>query len=81
MTPLLTSAQVGRLLGHSHEWFVRHRKRLETDHAFPPPVAGVGYRWDPTAIAAWLATQRGPHVAEGVEALLALRARNLHAAG
>lgn len=55
---LLTATQVSRVLGHrSPTWFPRHRTRLEAE-GFPLPVKGVGPRWDPLAIEAWLAQQR-----------------------
>lgn len=51
--PPLNIAQVGRELGHSAEWFSRHRAKLEAEQGFPPPMPGCGKRWDSAAVARW----------------------------
>lgn len=60
MTKLLTMRQVGERLGHGYHWFRKRRFKLEREDGFPKPVRGVGLRWDPAAIDAWLAAQREP---------------------
>lgn len=77
---LLTQRQVAEWLGHSLDWFRRHRARLTAEQGFPAPVPGLGRRWDPAAITAWLARYRG--VAPPVESgdwdnILAARACTL----
>jgi predicted DNA-binding transcriptional regulator AlpA len=81
MRQLLTSAQVGRALGHSATWFLRRRADLEAT-GFPRPVDQCGMRWDPAAIEDWLDAQRraaaAPCAASG-EAVLVARARAMAA--
>jgi predicted DNA-binding transcriptional regulator AlpA len=53
---LLNIAQVAADLGKSATWFFRHRKALEEQHGFPPPLLAGGkcsMRWDPEAIKLW----------------------------
>ena len=54
---LLNHPQVAKRLGHSSDWFYRHRDRLIRDHGFPSSVDGCFRRWDPAAIDAWLDAQ------------------------
>jgi len=68
---LLKHGQVAQLLGHSADWFSRHRAQLEAQ-GFPRPVPGCGRRWDPAAIEAWLAAQR-PGAVDEWEARLRAR--------
>ena len=49
-------------LGVSLDWFNRNWKNLIADHGFPPPLAGLGRRWDPVAIAAWKDAQIPAHL-------------------
>ena len=42
------------VLGHPVRWFRRHRKRLEAEEGFPPPVSRIGWpRWSGRALIAW----------------------------
>lgn len=79
MRQLLTAHQVAMTLAlDSAMSFHRRRRCLEAEHGFPAPVPGLGLRWDPAAIDAWLGRQRGAAPAaadEGVESLLVARAR------
>jgi predicted DNA-binding transcriptional regulator AlpA len=79
LRPLLTAHQVAMALAlDSALSFHRRRRALEADHGFPEPVPGLGLRWDPAAIEAWLARRRGAPAGgqdEGAEALLVARAR------
>ncbi len=59
---LLNMAEVARKLGRSVEWFYRNRRRLEREHGFPASIAGLGKRWDPAAIDAWLDRQMAPEL-------------------
>lgn len=86
MPRLITSTAVAELLGITRRQFMNRRRRLEAEHGFPPPVAGLPERWDPIAIEAWLAQQRPPaptppDPAEAAEALLIQRARAVRASG
>lgn len=86
MPRLITATGVAELLGITRRQFMARRRRLEAEHGFPPPVAGLPDRWDPVAIEGWLAQQRPPATtpadgAEAAEALLIQRARALHAVG
>ncbi|WP_206934188.1 hypothetical protein [Roseococcus thiosulfatophilus] len=82
MTPrLLTSHQVAELLGLRPRQFGARRAGLEAA-GFPGPVAGLPDRWDPLAIEAWLAAQRGETAAQAapsVEDVLVARARAMAA--
>ena len=58
---LINSAEVAAKLGRIRadgqpnvRWFYNHRFGLEHNQNFPPPVPGMGYRWDEAAIDAWL---------------------------
>lgn len=79
---LWTAHQVAEALAlPSARCFHARRRRLEGEHGFPPPVAGLPDRWDPRAIEAWLAAQR-PRLAavnddDGAEAVLIARARRM----
>lgn len=55
---LLSYADVAACLAVTRSWLHRNRRALAVQHGFPPPVPGMGLRWDPLAIDAWLATQR-----------------------
>lgn len=60
--------------------FLARRRRLEDEHRFPPPVAGLPGRWDPKAIELWLRAQRTMHADDAeaqAEASLIGRARSL----
>jgi hypothetical protein len=83
---LWTAHQVAQALAlPAARHFRCRRRRLEAEHGFPPPVAGLPDRWDPRAIEAWLAAQRAglmpparDEAAEG-EAMLIARARAMAA--
>lgn len=87
MRRAIDAAEVALKLGHSVEWFYKHRKKLEDEHAFPKPVPGLAKRWDEPAIDAWFDRQTGeqasaPRIAgssetEPVEFRLARRASEL----
>lgn len=51
-------AQVADRLALTPAAFRARRRRLEADHGFPPPVPGLGLRWDGLAVEAWLARNR-----------------------
>ena len=56
MKPSMTAAEVARVVfRRDHpDWFYRHRKRLESDHGFPPPLGGIGeLLYDPDKVQAW----------------------------
>lgn len=55
---VLTSAQVAERLNLTTAAFHKRHRILREQHGFPPPVPGLGYRYDPEAITAWLARQR-----------------------
>jgi predicted DNA-binding transcriptional regulator AlpA len=58
--PLLARApEVAALLDMSLASF-RSAKRNLLARGFPPPVPGLGKRWDVEAIRDWLASQRAP---------------------
>lgn len=85
MPRLITATQVAEVLGISRRQFMARRRRLEAEHDFPRPVAGLPDRWDPLAIDAWLASQRpaappAPSAEDAAEAVLIGRARAMHAA-
>jgi hypothetical protein len=89
MQRLLTAHQVAEILAlDGPRAFAQRRRRLEEEHGFPPPVPGVGQRWDPLAIEAWRRRIRGeaaPALHDGpgndnVEDLLIVRARTMAAA-
>lgn len=78
MRQLLTLHQVAVLLGlPGARSLVARRRQLEEEHGFPPPVPGLGLRWDPVAIDAWLARHRPAEAtpAATAEAILVQRAR------
>lgn len=54
---LLDASEVAKRLGRSRSWFYDHQKELDAA-GFPRPLPVVD-RWDPAAIDAWLAAQRG----------------------
>jgi hypothetical protein len=78
MRRLWHAHQVAEALGLTPGAFSARRRRLEEEHGFPPPVAGVGRRWDPAAIEAWLDAQR-PRKLAGGEDLAAELVRRAHA--
>ena len=51
---LLTQRQVAARLGITLGYWHRRKAGLLAKHRFPPPVAGLGLRWDPVAIDRWL---------------------------
>lgn len=71
---LLRARDVAALLGWSVNYWYRRRSALEAA-GFPRPlrVGKLGTRWDPAAIEAWLAAQRGDPA--GWEARLVTRGR------
>lgn len=81
MQRLLTAHQVAELLAlDGPRAFAQRRRRLEAEHGFPPPVPGVGQRWDPLAIEAWRRRIRGEATSannDNVEDLLIVRARGI----
>lgn len=56
---LWQAAQVAERLALTPAAFCQRRRQLEDRHGFPPPVPGLGRRWNPAAIEAWLAQQAG----------------------
>jgi predicted DNA-binding transcriptional regulator AlpA len=83
MRQLLTAPEVAAALGYRYGWFMKHRARLEGEHAFPPPVDGLGLRWDPAAIGDWLDARRAASRAAAgaaAEDILIARARAMAAA-
>ena len=46
------------MLGLSYAAFTKRHRVLREQHAFPLPLKGLGHRWDPEAIAAWITCQR-----------------------
>lgn len=54
---LINTAEVAELLGMTVHTFYRRRAQLHRV-GFPNPVPGMGIRYDPLAIQAWLARQR-----------------------
>jgi hypothetical protein len=75
---LWQAAQVADRLAMTPAAFNARRRRLEADHGFPPPVPGLGRRWNPAAIEGWLASQGGglpDHQAPSAEDVLISRAR------
>jgi hypothetical protein len=75
---LWQAAQVADRLAMTPAAFNARRRRLEADHGFPPPVPGLGRRWNPAAIEAWLAAQAGgqpDQQAPSAEDVLISRAR------
>ena len=56
---VLTCSQVAQLLNMKLPTFYPRQRSLIEVHGFPPPVPGLGRRWDPQAIAAWIARQSG----------------------
>jgi len=81
MARALTAAQVAIELGHRHAWFLRHRRRLEEEQGFPPPLPGCGLRWCGRAIDAWKLASAAPRLAvvgqERVEDVLIRRAARM----
>jgi hypothetical protein len=80
---LWQAAQVADRLAMTPAAFCARRRRLEEDHGFPPPVPGLGRRWNPAAIEAWLAQQAGGMPAQdapSAEDILITRARAMTAA-
>ncbi len=59
---LLDTVGLARRLGRTPEWFYRHKDELMDVHGFPPPVTGLGNRWDPVAIDRWLDRQLPEHL-------------------
>ena len=57
---LISRGQVAIMLGHTPDWFARHRKKLESKQGFPPRVPGCGARWDVDAIHEWLNSHHKP---------------------
>ena len=51
-------AGVALRLGRSLKWVHRNIRTLRDRHGFPKPLPGVGL-YDPAAIDAWMARQRG----------------------
>ena len=55
---LLSLDQVARLLRGdepgARAWFYKHWQMLVATRGFPPPVEGLGKRWDPVAVHWWL---------------------------
>lgn len=57
---LLSVAETAARFARSSEWFRRHRRRLERDTGFPPPV--LPGLWDPVAIDRWLDSRMPAHL-------------------
>jgi hypothetical protein len=80
---LWQAAQVADRLAMTPAAFNARRRRLEADHGFPPPVPGLGRRWNPAAIEGWLAALGGgfpPTDPANPEEILISRARAMVAA-
>lgn len=54
---LLDAEQVAARLHVTLDWWRHNRRRLQESFGFPLPIAGIGGRWDPLAIQAWLDAQ------------------------
>lgn len=69
---LLTAQDVADLFRQPLDWFKRNVARLRRDHGFPAAIPGFRGLYDPAAIDAWLAAQRGvrpaPEAVEGAPA-------------
>ncbi len=65
---VLTTAEVAARLGMSVPTFHRRQAALKREHGFPGPVPGLGHRYDPEAIRAWLARKRQPDTPAPVQA-------------
>ena len=59
--PLITLADIAEQLGVSLQTFYRNMSSLRAC-GFPRPVPGCGRRYDPQAVADWLARQRPANV-------------------
>lgn len=80
---LWQAEQVAERLAISPAAFRQRRRRLEEEHGFPPPVPGLGRRWNPAAIEAWIAQATGgipDSLPVSAEDILISRARALAAA-
>jgi hypothetical protein len=80
---LWQAAQVAERLAMTPAAFRQRRRRLEEVHGFPAPIAGLGQRWHPAAIEAWLARRSGgagPAAQDEPEVVLIARARAMTAA-
>jgi predicted DNA-binding transcriptional regulator AlpA len=77
---LWQAAQVAERLAMTPAAFRQRRRRLETDHGFPSPVPGLGLRWNPVSIEAWLARETGQQQEEARDDVLIARARAMMAA-
>jgi hypothetical protein len=62
---LITFAQVAERLGVPLERLYRVHRTLREEHGFPRHVPGLSRLWDPQAIDAWLARQRGESISVG----------------
>jgi predicted DNA-binding transcriptional regulator AlpA len=61
---VLTIPQVAATLGLTTAAFYKRHHKLREQHGVPPPLPGLGHRWDPAAIAAWIGRQGNPTAAE-----------------
>ena len=53
MNSLLTVAELAATFNVKPEYLRRRLPKLREKHGFPPPVPGLGNRYDPLAITAW----------------------------
>jgi hypothetical protein len=58
---LLSAAQLAAKLNQSLDWWYHNRPALEAA-GFPTTVPGMGKRWDPVAVDAWLDLQVPGHL-------------------
>jgi predicted DNA-binding transcriptional regulator AlpA len=62
--PLIDAGTVAQLLGITRSRFIRNRDRLVREAGFPQSVNNL-HRWDPQAIARWVARQSGEAMSFG----------------
>jgi predicted DNA-binding transcriptional regulator AlpA len=57
---LLTVRELADRIDRTAGYIYRNWRRLVAEEGFPPPVRGLGNRWDPVAVDAWLDAQIPP---------------------
>jgi predicted DNA-binding transcriptional regulator AlpA len=59
---LLDLRDLAKRIKRSLDWTYRALPGLIADHGFPAPLPGLGKRWDPVAVDAWLDAQLAPEL-------------------